>query len=77
MNTEYEIRGAIHDLWRCHPTGPSTFSKCGCGRGLARGGYKCATCAEETLAALTTKELAAKYHSTVSEIRKIESEMIT
>ena len=73
MATEYEIRSAIHHLWACHPSAASTFSPCKCGRGAARGGYLCATCAEEALAKLVGADAASEYHGLVKLVRAAET----
>jgi hypothetical protein len=75
MTTSRKIDEAINLLWRNHPRWPSTFSKCpntGC-ENPGRGGARCATCAEQDLAAIVGPDLAVEYHQLILDIRKLES----
>ena len=77
MSTKaYMVETLINDLIRQYPTWPSTFSKCGCGRGAARGGGQCSTCIEEDLAQIIDEEFADDIHATVRYFAHLKSTAI-
>ena len=75
METYDKIRKQTRNLWYNYPSGVSTFGSCvnKCGKS-ARGSGECADCCEKNLAALTTPEMAAKYHKLVRDIRLMEQD---
>ncbi len=76
-STEYEIRSAIHLIWRNMPDGCTTFGPCpnGCKLG-GRGSGPCIECAESQLAKITNRDMAKRYVMAVKEVRRIEAEML-
>jgi len=68
MSKAYQI---AEKLRRQYPSWPSTFGACSrdyCESGRpGRGCGPCSGCLEEDLAALTTRELAAKFHKALQE----------
>ena len=74
--TEYDLRQAIHLVWRNLPGIPTTFNPCDCGRGSARGSGPCLVCAEEKLTAIVGPGKAHHYVGTVRMIRLLEDDMM-
>jgi hypothetical protein len=73
MTPYKQLLDARSDIWRNLPSGPTSFSRCECGRGNGRGGGPCIKCAEEALAKLVGEAEAAAYVATVRRVRDLES----
>ena len=73
---QQKIQAARADLWYAIPSGVTTFSPCPCGRGGARGGRFCVSCAEEELAYFIGNDDACKYSALIKQLRQMEGKML-
>lgn len=63
----------FQQLMRNHPLWPSTFSPCGCGRGMARGIGDCKHCLHEELAEIVGPVLAQRADKALAEVSEVWS----